>query len=68
MNIGILGLELDRGAECGNRVVEVTLFLEGKSKIAMSLDIVRLELDGIVIGGNRLIYLTVFLPHCPVNW
>ena len=65
MGLGVVRLDADRLAICGDRLVELALVLERYAEIGVGLGIVRLDADRLAICGDRLVELALVLERSP---
>ena len=61
MRLGVVGLEGDRLAICGHRLVQLALVLQRIAEVGVGLGVVRLEADRLAICGDRLVELALVL-------
>ena len=54
---GIIGLHFQRPLPAGDRVVELSLFLEGSAQVVMRIDVVRLQLQCPAAADDRFLQL-----------
>ena len=65
ISLGIVRLDADRLAICGDRLVELALVLECIAEVGISLGIVRLDADRLAICGDRLVKLAPVFSALP---
>ena len=59
MGLGVVGLEPDRLAVFGDRLVELALVAQGVAEVEVGLGVVGLEPDRLAVFGDRLVELAL---------
>ena len=65
MGLGIVGLEFQRPAVAGDRLVQLPLVLQRIAQVAVCLGKVRLQLQRPAVAGDRFVELPLVLQALP---
>ena len=65
MGHSVVGFEPDRLAVLGDRLIQLTLILQGGAEVVVGHSVIGLEPDGLAVLGDRLIQLTLVVQGVP---